>query len=354
MTAFVSLNFICRYNGCTVAPVGFLWAIMEALSTDITDIDLLHFRHWACLMSAVAQPSMYLSPHYLIAPHIRTVRSQQQQPPQQSRLFQPGESSETTTGGSLLLPPMPFLLGSDVDNFVELGMIEGEENEGGAAAREIDPSKLVPTIDPPPEPSRKRRPSTPQLRPPGAGFTASPWKCLKPDAPSVVGGTTGGEDTNGVGSGGGAGELDELDRQSLVDIAKAATAAMMQRASPSALSRQLKSRSQQQQQREPVCEALSFDQQLTPSKSAGGGGVVTKVSDDVVPSSPAKTSPSRTRVKLSPQQKARLMSMFRNQPYPTALDLRSLSRDLVLPYKTVSVAFNVSTMPVSRPLSTVQ
>ncbi|TGZ62076.1 hypothetical protein CRM22_007643 [Opisthorchis felineus] len=145
-------------------------------------------------------------------------------------------------------------------------------------------------------------------------------------------------------------QLDEYERQSLFDIAKAAAVAM-QRATSSGLMKFARSRGQSE---DSPAKSTNSSRSNTPLKTDAPRCLLLESNTHVRPLvlSPAKSSPGRNRIVFTPAQKEALVATFNRHPYPPVDKLRELARQLDLNYKTVLHWFHNRRMRSPKPLLT--
>ncbi|KAG5450550.1 Protein CASP [Clonorchis sinensis] len=145
-------------------------------------------------------------------------------------------------------------------------------------------------------------------------------------------------------------QLDEYERQSLFDIAKAAAVAM-QRATSSGLMKFARSRGQSE---DSPAKSANSSRSNTPLKTDAPRSFGLEPNTHVRPLvlSPAKSSPGRNRIVFTPAQKEALVATFNRHPYPPVDKLRELARQLDLNYKTVLHWFHNRRMRSPKPLLT--
>ncbi|KAF7257081.1 hypothetical protein EG68_05860 [Paragonimus skrjabini miyazakii] len=128
-------------------------------------------------------------------------------------------------------------------------------------------------------------------------------------------------------------QLAEHERQSLFDIARAATVAM-QRGNSANLMRFVKTKSESPV-KIPALSRSTTPLKTEPSAKLARGTELTDSMSKMTGSSPEKMSPGRYRVVFTPEQKDALVTSFSRQPYPSSERLREIARELDLTYKTV-------------------
>ncbi|KAF5401814.1 hypothetical protein PHET_04890 [Paragonimus heterotremus] len=128
-------------------------------------------------------------------------------------------------------------------------------------------------------------------------------------------------------------QLAEHERQSLFDIARAATVAM-QRGNSANLMRFVKTKSESPV-KIPAVSRSTTPLKTEPSTKLARGTELADSMSKLAGSSPEKMSPGRYRVVFTPEQKEALVTSFSRQPYPSSERLREIARELDLTYKTV-------------------
>ncbi|KAF6774728.1 hypothetical protein AHF37_06622 [Paragonimus kellicotti] len=128
-------------------------------------------------------------------------------------------------------------------------------------------------------------------------------------------------------------QLAEHERQSLFDIARAATVAM-QRGNSANLMRFVKTKSESPV-KIPASSRSTTPLKMEPSTKLARATDLADSMSKLTGSSPEKMSPGRYRVVFTPQQKEALVTSFSRQPYPSSERLREIARELDLTYKTV-------------------
>ncbi|KAF8563905.1 hypothetical protein P879_08331 [Paragonimus westermani] len=128
-------------------------------------------------------------------------------------------------------------------------------------------------------------------------------------------------------------QLAEQERQSLFDIARAATVAM-QRGNSANLMRFVKTKSESPV-KIPVLSRSTTPLKIESSTKLARGTELAESMSKLPGSSPEKMSPGRYRVVFTPEQKEALVTSFSRQPYPSSDRLREIARELDLTYKTV-------------------